>query len=258
MIRKFVQGVALASALLFASSAFAATIPATTVFDGQTQVWGNAGQTVQATFRVHVAAGEVVHAIRTKVDTQATVCAEVGPYEGEQDVDVPVTITLPPNTNTSGYNLTGELFTTATLPQAQAMTGNLACTGANTNAYNGVNVLHVLPTSGTTSGSTGPSSWQVAFAQLSALIASVIHPAPAPTPTPAPVPTTNDFCVRLATKTAGAAQGVTNYQNGILQGFLIGEGESIALLQNNQAKYGFWGDQTNGALLHFKGIHGCN
>lgn len=194
-MKKFLLAV-LAGAVALPMSASAASIPANTIFNGQSQAWGNAGQNIQATFRVNVAAGEVVHAIRTKVDSQATVCLPIGPFEGAQDVDVTVNVVLPPNSNTSGYNLTGELFTTATLPQAEAMTGNLACTGANTNAYTGTNVLHVLPASGSSSGSSSgaPSAIQTQIDSLAAsvkaltdalakLIAGNVGNTPAPTPT---------------------------------------------------------------------------
>lgn len=255
-MNKFIKiaiGVAVVAPALLAGSAFAATIPATTVFDGQTQIWGNAGQTVQATFRVDVAAGEVVHAIRTRVDSQATVCTEVGPFEGAQDVDVPVTITLPPNSNSSGYNLTAELFTTATLPQAEAMTGNLACTGSNTNAYNGTNVVHVLPTSGNTSGSTGPAVGSADWVlQLIATLKAALTP---PTPT-VPTPTTSAVCVAYTQASAGAVQGVVNSANVRLQGFLLYQGASIPALAAG-ASFGFFGPQTMAAQQIFLATNHC-
>lgn len=258
MVSKIIKGSLVGAALLLAVPAMAASIPTTTIFDGQTQVWGNAGQSVTATLRVHVNAGEVVHAVRTKVDSQATVCTIVGPYEGEQDVDVPVTITLPPNSNTSGYNLTAELFTTATVPQAEAMTGNLACTGANTNAYNGTNVVHVLPTSGSTTGGTGTTgTWQDAIAalnaQLAALIASITHPTPAPTPTP----TTSAVCTAYAQANVGTQGNVYNDANVRLQGFLLSQGASIPALKAG-ASFGFYGNQTTAAVGWFNSTNHCN
>lgn len=64
-------------------------------------------------------------------------------------------------------------------------------------------------------------------------------------------------CAALADHMIGAQMGVRNSANGVLQGFLIGEHMSIPLLQNNQATYGFWGDQTNGAVNSYKGQYGC-
>lgn len=237
-----------ATFLLSAGMASAAAIPATTVFNGQTQAWGNAGQSITATFRVNVAAGEVVHAIRTKVDSQATVCTPIGPFEGAQDVDVSVNVILPPNSNVSGYNLTGDLFTTATLPQAEAMTGNLACTGTNTTAYNGTNVLHVLPTSGGSvtptpaGGGTDITQLIALIAELQKQIAELKNPA-----TPAPTAA----CAQLATygsfSYGDRGEGVRTAQNFVMQ-----HGGSISA-----GATGFWGNQSAAALIQAKGANHC-
>jgi hypothetical protein len=254
MNKIFAIALGAAFALIGASPAFAATIPASTVFNGQTDTWGNGGSSVTATFRVNVAAGEVVHAIRTKVDSQATVCTAVGPFEGAQDVDVPVTITLPPNTNNSGYNLTAELFTTNTIPQAEALTGNLACTGMSTTAYNGSNVVHVLPVSGnSTSGSSTGTTSQ--FDQLMAMLTALVHPTPAPVPTPV-VPVVSSACSQLTHFMAGAVQGVRNSANIKLQGFLLSQGMEIPALAAGAA-FGFYGPQTGAALVSFESMNQC-
>lgn len=257
-IIKFVVGAGVVAPFLMAGIASAATIPANTIFAGQTQVWGNAGQSVTATFRVNVAAGEVVHAIRTQVDSQATVCMEVGPFEGAQNVDVPVSITLPPNSNNSGYNLTAELFTTATLPQAQAMTGNLACTGANTNAYNGTNVVHVLPVSGSTSGTTGSSALDqlsALVASLAAQVAALLHPV-TPVPTPAPA---NTMCTEFSADLAGLSIGSTGDGVAKLQAFLLSKNpNAIPLIRSGAATYGYFGNQTAAAVSSFRASNSCN
>ena len=75
--------------------------------------------------------------------------------------------------------------------------------------------------------------------------------------TPKPAPVVSDACTRLNSKLMGTQYNARSSQNGILQGFLIGEGMSIPLLQNNQATYGFWGSQTNDALNMFKSVYKC-
>lgn len=190
MKAKFIGfAVAAAGMLALATPAFAATVSSQAVFtNGQTQVYGNAGQTVQTSFQVHVSAGDVLHAIRTKVDSQPTVCTAVGPFEGDQTVTVTTNITLPPNSNTSGYSLVADLFTTDTLPQAQAMTGDLACSSAgsgahvNLGAYNGGTVVNVLPSNGGTStgSSTGGVFGFTSFADFVAALKTALNIGSAP------------------------------------------------------------------------------
>lgn len=244
---KFLRGAVVAAALLAAPVAFAATFSNVAFDNGDVTVSGQGGATVQATFHVVVPANQVVEFIQTDVvgDNLAPVDTEVGGalglQEGTHDVTIPVK--LPPNTGTYTLNVQGAGIFGGI--RSISGTDNVVGTGSFGSA------LRVTANgSDPVLGGSGAPSW---LAQIIAAITAAVKP-----PTPAPAPATNDFCVRLATKTAGATQGVTNYQNGILQGFLIGEGEAIPLLQSNQAKYGFWGEQTNSALVHFKGVHGCS
>lgn len=248
---KFAIGATIVAPFLMAGVAAAATIPATTVFDGQSDVWGTAGQSVQATFRVNIPAGEVVHAIRTKVDAQATVCTPIGPFEGAQNVDVNVNITLPPNTNNVGYSFVADLYRTTTMAQAEALTGNLACTGTvDTAAYNGGTVVNVVPLSGpnNTANSPAPSSWEASiaaltaqltalqglFAQLTTVVAS-LGPKP--------------ICAGL-TQYNYLSQGMSGAAG--LQSFLIANGQSIPA-----GATGYFGNQTAGALNGFKSANHC-
>lgn len=244
--------------------ASAATVTSNAVFDGQTQVYGNAGSNVQATFQVDVPAGEVLHAIRTKVDSQPTVCTAIGPFEGAQTVDTSVNITLPPNTNNHGYNFVADLYYTDTLPQAEAMTGDLACTSnvggshVNTAAYSGGTVVNVLPSSGGTTGSSSSSSIDALtalVAQLAAQVQAILHPvatAPAPTPVSA-------VCQAYDNANAGTQANVYNSSNKALQGFLLSQHIDIpALNANPPAAFGFYGNQTTTAVGQFNSVNHCN
>lgn len=264
MSKKFLIGSVVAGAMMVLPIvASAATVTSQAVFSGgQTQTYGNAGQSVSTNFQVHVNAGEVLHAIRTKVDSQPTVCTTVGPFEGDQTVTLNTNITYPPNSSSGGYSLVADLFTTDTMPQAQAMTGDLACSSAGAgahifaNAYNGATVVNVLPSSGGGTGSTSTSQMDALtalVAQLAAQVQAILHPVAT-----APAPTSNAMkCAALADHMIGAQFGVRSGSNGVLQGFLIGEHMSIPLLQNNQATYGFWGTQTNDAVNAYKNQFGC-
>lgn len=257
-IIKLAVAVGIVGPALLASSAFAATVSSQAIFDGQTQVYGNAGSSVQATFQVHVPAGEVLHAIRTKVANQATVCTAVGPYEGAQDVDVDVNITLPPNTNNSGYTLVADLYTTDTVPQAEAMTGNLACTSSvggshvNLSAYNGGTVVNVLPLNGSTnSGSSANADLIAQIAALTAQVNALLHPA-------TPVPTTSAICTAFAQANVGTQANVYSSANQALQGFLLSQHMSIPALTSGGASFGFYGNQTTAAVGVFNSMNHCS
>lgn len=249
---------------LIAAPAFAATVSSQAVFDGgQTKVYGNAGQSVQLSVQVHVNSGEVLNAIRTKVDSQATVCTPVGPYEGDQTVTVNPTIILPPNSNSSGYNLTADLFTTDTLPQAQAMTDpNLACSSAGpgahifANAYNGSGVVNVLPgTGGSSVGSTvtGSVFGFTSFADFVAAMKTALGIGSTSTPTPTP---SSAICSMFAQANAGTMPNVYSPANSALQGFLISQHMSIPALTAG-ASWGFYGNQTTTAVGIFNSINHC-
>lgn len=247
-MKKLISGIALTAMFALPLVAGAATVTSNAVFNGQTQVYGNAGQSVQATFQVDIPAGQVLHAIRTKVDSQATICTAIGPFEGAQTVDTNVNITLPPNTNSGGYSLIADLYYTDTLPQAEAMTGDLACTSAvggshvNMGAYNAGTVVNVLPTSGGTTGSSsnGIPAWFTAWWNAQ-------HPtAPAP----------SSACASLNSKLSGTIDNTYNDANARLQGFLISEGIDIPAIRAG-ASYGYKGPQTRAGVASFQVSNHC-
>lgn len=261
-MNKLIKGALVGGALLLAFPAFAATVSSQAVFpNGQTQVYGNGGQSVQTSFQVHVNAGEVLHAIRTKVDGLPTACTAVGPFEGDQTVTVNTNITLPPNSSAGGYSLVADLFTTDTLPQAQAMTGDLACSSAGagahvfSNAYSGPTVVNVLPASG---GSVGGSNLSIAeqianaFKSMKDYIDDKLKAAPV-----TPAPTVSAACTAYAQANAGTMMNVKNDANVRLQGFLLSQGAVIPALAAG-ASFGFYGPQTQSAVSWFQNGNHCN
>lgn len=247
-MKKSIIGGILALSMVLPFAASAATLDSTAVFNGQENVWGTAGQNKTATLRLSAVAGEVVHAYRTRVDNQASACKAIAPFEGVQTKDVPVSIVLPPNSGTN-YNFQVDVFTTTTLPEAQSLTGDLACTGSYTTVYN-QNSVNVNP-SGSNPSDVSTIGGFGSFAELVAALKLALTPA---TPAPAPVSTA---CTQLALKSAGSVFGVYNDANVKLQGFLLSEGASIPALKAG-ASFGFRGPQTEAAVSAFKIVNSCN
>ncbi len=222
--------------------------------NGQTQMSCTAGQSVNVTFRVVVPAGEVAELGQVDVlgDNLAPALpfalgGNLGLQEGATDVST--SVTCPQNT---GY-YTVE-FRTAGIFGGQT---SVAITDGVTSIGSFTNALRVTASNSTsTSGSEVPA-WQQAIsaltAQMNALIASMTHPVP---PAPVPVPPSG-ACAQLASAMSGAMMGVNNSANITLQGFLLYQHMSIPALAQG-ASFGFWGPQTNAALMQFKAQNACN
>lgn len=128
--------------------------------------------------------------------------------------------------------------------------GRVTVTASNSNGQ-------VTQNSGGSSTGTalgGTDQMSQIMAALTALISKLTT---TPAPAPVPVPTVSVACAGYAQASAGAMQGTKNDANGRLQGFLISQGASIPLLQNNQAPYGFYGNQTALALSWFLSMNHC-
>lgn len=255
MIKKIIGGAVLALALPFVASA--ATISNPLFSNGDTTIDAAGGATVSGTFTLTVGPGEVCEVLRTQSDvSQPFVDTSVGGQLGYQEqvyIGVPFSVKLPPNTGT--YY--------PTVQCAGAFGGNRAINGGDTVAPSFISLpstslgtVRVVANGPTYTGVGntpivfGSADWTKSF--IEALVAAL-----KPVTAPAPAPAVNTACTNFYAKLAGAQYGVTNTQNGILQGFLIGEGMSIPLLQNNQAPFGFWGTQTQSAMVAYKAIKGC-
>ena len=103
---------------------------------------------------------------------------------------------------------------------------------------------------GSYSGSQGSSQMNAVLAALQAILVKLTNLAPT---TP---PSTNAKCTALAEKSVGTAYGVRNSANVVLQGFLLGEGQSIPALAAG-ASFGFYGSQTQAAVSNYKAVNGC-
>lgn len=71
-----------------------------------------------------------------------------------------------------------------------------------------------------------------------------------------PVPSTSPKCETLKTKLLGTMDNVYNQANVMLQGYLLGEGQSIPALAAG-ASFGYKGPQTNAALANYKAMNQC-
>lgn len=244
MIRKIVQIVTVASALLFASSALAANFTNVAFDNGDVTISGQGGSSVNATLHLTVPANQVVEYIETDVigDSLAPVCTQVGGdlglQEGTHDVTVPVT--LPPNTGTYTLQVKGA-----------GIYGGIRSVDCNDNVVGSAAFGNALRTvsnsdSTTTTGSTGSMpSW------LAALIA-LLHPA-TPAPAPTPVPTTSAVCTEFSSDLSTVSMGSTGDNVAKLQAFLLSKDpNSIPLIRSGAAKYGYFGSQTNSAVIAFR------
>jgi hypothetical protein len=133
---------------------------------------------------------------------------------------------------------------------------------SDSNVVDTVNVTDQIITNignSNTSGNTGGGSGTVgnsAIAQLQALVASLAKQVGDLINKPTTPPAASGKCAALASKTIGAMYGTRNSANIVLQGFLLSEGQSIPALAAG-ASFGFWGPETNSALMNFKAANQC-
>lgn len=243
-IIKFALGAAVIAPALIAGSAFAATFSNVQFDNGDVTITGQGGSTVQATFHVIVPAGQVVEYIQTDVvgDSLAPVDTSVGGDLGLQEGthDVTVSVKLPPNTGTYQLNVQGAGIYGA----FRSISGNDNVVGAASFS----NALRVVADPNTTTGGVNaPPSWfQTWFANW-----TTQHPAPAPVPAPV-----SGVCADLG-QYMSLHMGSTGQQVVQLQGLLLSKGASIPALAAG-ASFGYFGSQTNAALMVVKGENHCN
>lgn len=242
-----VLGIASALALALPFVASAATFSNVQFDNGDVTVSGTGGSTVNATFHVIVPANQVVENIETDVigDNLAPICTSVGGTLGleEGTHDVTVSVKLPPNTGTYTLNVRGA-----------GIFGGIRSIDCNDNVVGTASFGGALRTvasgNSSTTGSGSSNTTPDWVAALMAQIAALLHPA-------TPTPTVDAKCAELTAHMNGAMYGVKNQGNVVLQGYLLGEGESIPALAAGAA-FGLWLNQTQAALMHFKSTHNCN
>lgn len=234
----------------FASFAGAASFTNVEFNNGQTTVEGTGGATVTAKLHVVVPVNEVVEQIQTDIvgDGLAPVCTSVGGELGLQQGthDVSIQVKLPANTGTHNLDV-----------QGSGIFGGFRaddCVGDVVGSASFAGALRVVSSGGSTTPDTTPS-WLSAFqAQIAALIAA-LTPGTGGTPPPT---TVNPLCTKVASY-GSFSYGMTGSSVVQLQGFLLSEDpNSIPLIRDGKAPFGFFGNQSSAALASFKMSHGCN
>lgn len=250
---KIITGALIGVALFgFAGFASASSINASAIFDEQTEAWGNPGDDLDITLRIEAEVGEVVHAIETDYigDSRAPVCHDISNFQGNQQRDVSVDSTLPPNTDDYGFEV--RVFTADNMNEANALKGNTACTGDNELDYDESDVVHVLPDGDSSDDDNGSGSSDNDEDSVLSVILAWIQAQMSGGSTPTP----SSACAELQDKLLGTQDNVYNNANVMLQGFLLSEGMSIPALAAG-ASFGYKGPQTNAALQSWKASHQC-
>lgn len=244
-------------ALIVAVPALAATFTNVEFDNGDVNISGVGGSTVNATFRVVIPANQVVEYIETSVvgANLAPVCHPVsdmlGYQEGTHNVTLP--IKLLPNTGT--YNLAvkgaGIFGGNRSVDCNDNVVGNATFNGA-------IRTVAAANAVGGTGQTPLESMMSSLLAQLQALILSLKQPAASvPTPTPIPSPVVNPICVKLGSY-AGLSVGSRGFQVSQLQRFLMDNGQGQTFY--NAGVYSptaYYGSITNSAFWNLKSAHNC-
>lgn len=247
-LTRFVVGAVIVAPLLWAGTAFASSSISNIKFDNnQTTTSCTAGQTVNVTFRVNVPSGEVAELGQVDVigDSLApalptSLGGDLGLQEGANDVQM--SVVCPQNT---GY-YTIEFRTAGIFGGQRAV--NITDGVTSVGSFGGA--LRVVSDSSSTS-TTGSSSNDIA-----AIVAAILAKLGITGSTTPATPVVSALCVQLANSMVGAQMNVSNSANVALQGFLLYQHQSIPALAAG-ASFGFWGPQTNAALLNFKAQNNC-
>lgn len=245
-IIKFVLAAGVIAPALLAGSAFAATISNPLFSNGQTTIDANGGATVSGTFTLTVGPGEVVEWLRTQADTMPFADNSVGGLLGYQEgvyTNVPFSAKVAPNTGT--YNVTEQ--------GAGTWGGNRSINGGDSVVV-GATTLGTVRVIANADGSTSAGGADQAPAWFTAFKAWVEAKLATP-----PAPTVSPLCTEMAQYSAGLYMGASGSQVVSLQGYLLAKDpNSIPLIRDGAAKFGYYGAQTSAAVASFKAAHSCN
>lgn len=243
-MNNIIKGAFLATALFgFASFASAANFTNVEFENGDTEIQGNGGETVEATVRVTIPSNEVIECFQWDVlgDGLAPKFKFVGGSRGlEQGTHyIDFDVKLPPNTGTYDLDVQG-----AGIFGGQA-SADCDDNVVDDNTFN--DALRVVGSSNNDDddeelGGDNMPSWLAAL--FAALGIDINNPKPAK---PA-------YCTQLATY-AGLYVGMNGPQVSALQSLLMSNGFSIPALTQGVA-YGFYGSQT--ASAHASAKAACN
>jgi hypothetical protein len=258
-LTKMLVGGAVALAMVLPFAASAATISNPLFSNGQTSIDATGGSTVSGTFTLTVGAGEVVEWLRTQSDpSQPFVDTSVGGQLGYQEqvyTNVPFNVKVTPNTGTIYPTVQGA----GTFGGGRSINGgdNVVLGPAN------LGTVRVVASSFSTVGSTPLEDLIASLtAQIGCMNSGGTWASNACVPKPAPV--VNTACAEYASLSAGLSVGSDTRSPygggrvGQLQGFLLGKGGHIPLLETNKAPYGFYGVQTDAAVNGFVSANHCN
>lgn len=250
-MKKIISILSVLSMLAVATPAFAATISNPLFSNGDTTISAQGGATVSGTAALTVGPNEVCEWLGTQSDpSQARIDTSVGGQLGYQEgyyPSVPFTVKAPPNTST--------VFPTL---QCAGIYGGIRAINAADNVVAGPTPLGTLRvTAASTGGSSIPSGWTESdWAAFQAWKAAQTGTTGTSTADP--------VCTEFKADMAVAFYGMQDPQGMLgsvakLQGFLMSKGFDIQLLRDNKAKFGFFGNQTQGAVNNFKLAHAsCN
>lgn len=259
MIKKILGASAVAMLLPFMASAsvnFDNIAPV--VFDNgngwESNVDSSAGDTIKAKLIVDVTGDDDLNAVSYDFigDFIPKVCIQLSQEQSQSINDFPVEIDMvAPNTPGSwdvqfvAYGNNG--------PEL-----DFNCTNAvDTQNINDRVIVNVSTSN--TGGSTGGGAGTVGnslLAQLQAQLAALATAVANITKPVTPAPSASGKCAALANKMSGAQYGTRNSANIVLQGYLLGESMQIPALAAG-ASFGFWGPETNSALMQYKAINAC-
>lgn len=238
----FAVGAAIAVSPLLA---LAATISNPLFSNGQTTVDAAGGATVTGTFTLTVGPGEVVEWLRTQSDpSQPFVDTSTGGQLGYQEqtyTNVPFSVKVPPNTGTFYPTVQG----------AGIFGGNRAINGGDNVVLGaiGLGTVRVVANSSASIDTSDDSLNAKIAAAVSAAVSASLK-ALGLGGTTAPVVST--ACTELAKFSAGLSIGSTGSAVVQLQGWLLSKDpNSIPLIRDGQAKFGYFGSQTSAAVTSY-------
>lgn len=241
-MKKVIGLIAGASLFLVAGTAMAANVSNVEWENGDTEIQGKGGETVDATLRIVVPAGEVVEMLQTDVisDGLGPICESVGGSRGlEQGTHyVDVEVKLPPNTGTYDLDV-----------QASGIFGGQRSIDCEEDVVDDTTFNDSIRVVGSSNNNDDDDIEEFCDE----------HPGVCGG-TGGSTGTTSSVCSQLSTKLLGTVQGIYNDANVSLQGFLLSWNPSSipALKAGSTVPMGFFGPQTSNALSSFKTANSCN
>lgn len=268
---KKVIGIATAVALALPVAAFASVTfdgIAPVVFDAgngwEASVDGSAGDTFRAKAVVDVTSDDDVNSLSWDYigDFLPLECVQLDSEQTQTISNLPVEFDMKFPANPGSYDVQFKVYGVDGAGQ------DFNCTDGNARDTQNVNDQIVVNVgnnnnSGNTGGGSGNTGNVGALSQLQALVASLaaqvqalLHPV---------TPPANTVCQEYLTLASGLSKGSDTRGQpvggrvGKLQSFLMYKGYDIAWLSSatNGAPYGYYGDQTNGAAIAFRGANSC-